>query len=334
MRSNVERHQGSDVAKEVVMTRCRFLLILLLALGFSYQSEAALKQFPVIVQIAPTVSIDTIAATLSGTVIDAIPGANTYLLTVQSLPVPGSLPPGIQWLELNRTVSLPRFGLNGGVVTLLGTTPSDWYKVQPAMQLINAAKASALSTGRAIVIADLNSKIDYAHPALVGHLTSGYDFFTSGVGAPAILEQADAGFLEQADAGFLEQADAGFLEQADAGFLEHFGPASLDGLNPADIHGSLSAGIIAAIAPDSMIMPLHAFGDDGRSDLFTLAKAIRYGVDHGAQIINLNFGTLYISLAIQSAVQFAQGSNVMLVAPAGNGNQAGTSQPEYPAAFT
>src|SRR5207244_12937968 len=171
-------------------------------------------------------------------------------------------------------------------------------------------------------------------PSLVVHLSICYDFCTSFVGAPAILEQSDAGFLEQSDAGFLEQSDAGFLEQSDAGFLEQFGPASLDALNPADSHGSLSAGIIAAIAPDSMIMPLHAFGDDGRSDLFTLAKAIRYGVNHGAQIINLNFGPLYISLAIQSAVQFAQGSNVMLVAPAGNGNQAGTSQPEYPAAFT
>jgi hypothetical protein len=317
------------------MTRCRFLLFLIFVLCLSSRAEAAFRcPCPVIVQIPASMSIDTIAATLNGTVIDTIPGANTYLLTVPVLPSPDSASQiGILWLEPNRTVSLPRFGLNGGVVSVPGTTASDWYKLQPGMQLINAAKASAFSTGRAIVVADLNSKVDYAHPALVGHLTSGYDFFIGGAGAPAILEQADAGFLEQADAGFLEQADAGFLEQADAGFLEQFGPASLDGLNPAYIHGSLSAGIIAAIAPDSMIMPLHAFGDDGQSDLFTLAKAIRYAVDHGAQIINLNFGILYISPAIQSAVQFAQASNVILVAPAGNGQPSGTSQPVYPAAF-
>jgi hypothetical protein len=316
--------------KEVAMTRCRFLLILIF-LGLGCEVEAA--SFPLIVQIPATISIDSITAALpNSTVVGDIPGANTYLLNVQFLPPPATASQlGIQWMELNRTVNLPRFGLNGGVVTVPGA--SDWYRRQPAMQLINTAKASAFSTGRGIVVADLNSKIDYAHPALVGHLTSGYDFFTSGVVTPAIMDQAEAGFLEQAEAGFLEQAEAGFLEQAEAGFLEQFGSASLDALNPADIHGTLSAGIIAAMAPDSMIMPLHVFGDDGRSDLFSLAKAIRYAVDHGAQIINLNFGTVYISLAIQSAVQFAQASNVILVAPAGNGQPAGTSQLQYPAAF-
>ena len=91
------------------------------------------------------------------------------------------------------------------------------------------------------------------------------------------------------------------------------------------------AGIIAAIAPGSMIMPLRAFDDDGHTDLFTLAKAIRFAVDHGAQVINLIFGSFTPSLAINKAVQFAEASNVLLVAAAGNGK---TSQPEYPSAFT
>jgi len=209
---------------------------------------------------------------------------------------------------------------------------ADWYKAQPALQLINAAKALPLSTGRGVVVADINSKVDYAHLALSGHLTSGFDFISSQPAGFASLNQSDAGFLDQSDAGFLDQSDAGFLDQSDAGFLDQSNPASLDGLNPAYSHGSLSAGIIAAIAPDSMIMPLHAFGDDGHSDYFTLAKTIRYAVDHGAQIVNLNFGIPYTSFsnAVQSAVQFAQASNVLLVAPAGNDK---TSQTQYPAAF-
>src|SRR5205823_9625550 len=143
---------------------------------------------------------------------------------------------------------------------------------------------------------------------------SGYDFISARPAASAVpVDQADAGFLEQSDAGFLEQSDAGFLEQADAGFLEQFNPAYLDGLNPAYSHGSLSAGLIAAIAPDSMIMPLRVFGDDGQGNLFMLAKAIRYAVDHGAQVINVNFGILKPSLAIKSAVDFALASNVLLV---------------------
>ncbi|PYR97051.1 MAG: hypothetical protein DMG16_25960, partial [Acidobacteria bacterium] len=265
------------------MTRCRFLFfVLILVLGLSSQAAAS---YPLIVQIPPTVSIDTLAATLGGTVADSIPGANTYLLIVPVVPLPDRAALlGIQWMELNRSVSLPRFGLRG-VLGLPGTAAADWYKLQPAMRLINAARASPLSTGRGVVVADINSQVDYAHAALVGHLTSGYDFVSSSPGEPSLLDQSDAGFLDQSDAGFLDQSDAGFLDQSDAGFLDRSNPAYLDGLHPAYSHGSLSAGIIAAIAPDSMIMPLRVFGDDGQSDLFTLAKAIRYAVDHGAQVI-------------------------------------------------
>ena len=310
------------------MTRCRFLFfVLILVLGLSSQAAAS---YPLIVQIPPTVSIDTLAATLGGTVADSIPGANTYLLVVPVVPLPdrASLL-GIQWMELNRSVSLPRFGLRG-VLGLPGAAAPDWYKLQPAMRLINAARASPWSTGRGVVVADINSKVDYAHAALVGHLTSGYDFVSSSPGEPSLLDQSDAGFLDQSDAGFLDQSDAGFLDQSDAGFLDRSNPAYLDGLHPAYSHGSLSAGIIAAIAPDSMIMPLRVFGDDGQSDLFTLAKAIRYAVDHGAQVIQMNFGILNPSLAVKTAVDFARASNVLLVAPAGNDN---TSRPRYPAAF-
>jgi hypothetical protein len=328
-----------DVVKELMMTRCRvLLLVLILLLGLSSQADAA--SYPLIVHIPPTISIDTILSQLAQgtTLIDSIPGPGktpcpvdgcTYLLSVPVVPLPAVASQlGIQWMELNKSVSLPRFGQR--VLVRVGSTAaSDWYKLQPAMQLINAGKASPFSTGRAIVVADINSQVDYAHPALIGHLTSGYDFVAGGPGLPAVLDQKDAGFL-QSDATFLEQSDATFLEQSDATFLEQSNPAYLDGLNPAYNHGSLSAGIIAAIAPDSQIMSLRVFGDDGQSDLFTLAKAIRYAVDHGAHIVNLNFGILYPSVTIQSAAQFAQAANVLLVAPAGNSN---TSQPQYPAAF-
>jgi len=332
------------------MTRSHcFLLILILALGLSSQAEAASCPTPVplIVQISPTISIDTVVASLQttvvcATVIDSIPSANTYLLQVGRVPSPAAASQlGIQAMELNKSVTLPRFALCGvsslpvsgqcGVLQLPPRAAADWYKLQPALQLINAAQALPVSTGRGVVVADINSHVDYAHSALAGHLTSGYDFISARPAASAVpADQSDAGFLEQADAGFLEQSDAGFLEQSDAGFLEQFNPAYLDGLNPAYSHGSLSAGLIAAIAPDSMIMPLHAFDDDGKSDLFTLAKAMCYAVDHGAQIINLNFDIDYRSLAVESAVQFAQNRNVLLVAPAGNIH---TSQPQYPAAL-
>src|SRR5213593_2421928 len=322
---------------ELKMARCRYLWLALLLL-FGLSSQAAAVPYPVIVQISPAVSIDTLAAALGGTVLDSIPSANTYLLNLPFLPLPAMATQlGIQWMELNTRVSVPGFARRG-VLRVPGTAAADWYKLQPAMQLIKAGNALPFSTGRGVVVADINSQLDYAHRALAGHLTSGYDFIASNPVTPFLrdqsdagfLDQSDAGFLDQSDAGFLDQSDAGFLDQSDAGFLDQSDPAYLHGLNPAYSHGSVSAGLIAAIAPDSMIMPLRAFGDDGQGNLFMLAKAIRYAVDHGAQVINVNFGIIKPSLAIKSAVDFALASNVLLVAPAGNDN---TSQAQYPAAI-
>ena len=311
------------------MARYRYLFFGLIFL-FGLSSQAAAVSYPVIVQISPAIRINTLAATLGGTVLDGIPGANTYLLNLPFLPLPAlATHLGIQWMELNTRVSVPGFARRG-VLSVPGTAAADWYKLQPALQLIKAGNALPFSTGRGVVVADINSRLDYAHRALAGHLTSGYDFVANNPGTPFLLVQSDAGFLDQSDAGFLDQSDAGFLDQSDAGFLDHSDPAYLNGLNPAYSHGSMSAGLIAAIAPDSMIMPLRAFGDDGQGSLFMLAKAIRYAVDHGAQVINVNFGIIKPSLAIKSAVDFALASNVLLVAPAGNDN---TSQAQYPAAF-
>src|SRR6266850_1289479 len=307
----------------------RFFLILCISI-FGLSAQAVGASFPLIVQIPPAASITPIAITLGGTVVDSIPGADTYLVNVPFLPSPGTMSLlGIQWMELNKSVTLPRFGIRG-VVQVPASTAADWYKNQPSMQLIKAGSARSYSTGSGVVVADINSNLDYAHPALVGHLTSGYDFVATRPPGSPFLDQADAGFMDQADAGFMDQADAGFMDQADAGFMDLSNPI-LASLTPSYTHGTASAGIIAAIAPGSMIMPLRAFDDDGHTDLFTLAKAIRFAVDHGAQVINLIFGSFTPSLAINKAVQFAEASNVLLVAAAGNGK---TSQPEYPSAFT
>jgi thermitase len=93
----------------------------------------------------------------------------------------------------------------------------------------------------------------------------------------------------------------------------------------------LCAGLLAVIAPDSMIMPLRVFDDNGSADLFTISKAVRYAVDHGAQVINMSFGTLDNSQALKSSVNFALSRDVVLVASAGNNN---TPAPQYPAAWT
>jgi thermitase len=143
-------------------------------------------------------------------------------------------------------------------------------------------------------------------------------------------DQSTAGFLDD------DQSTAGFLDddQSTAGFLDTNGITLLEGTNLLDSgvadHGTFCAGILAVVAPDASIMPLRAFDDNGNSDLFTLAKAIRYARRNGAQVLNMSFGTLTDAKVVREAIEYAKAGDVLLTASAGNNS---TSAPQYPAAY-
>src|SRR5262249_11610810 len=212
------------------------------------------------------------------------------------------------------------------------------YRNQPAMQLINLPNAGQLATGRGIVIADINARVDVAHPALVGHLTTGAQFLqgncTSGPNlnqaAGTFLDQAAGTFLDQAAGTFLDQAAGTFLDQAAGTFLDQSSASFLDHMSPAHGHGTMVAGILAAVAPDAMIMPLQAFDDQGCGSISDISKAIKYAVSHGAQVINMSFGVSGKAQPIKNAIKEATKAGVIVVASAGNDD---TSVPQYPAAY-
>ena len=311
------------------MTGRRVILILLLTLGLATQASAA--SYPLIVDLGPLGIIGTVVSVLGGTLVDGIPGTSTYLLNVPLIPSPllASLL-GIQSMELNTGVTQPGF-VQFAVLTVPPPTAPDWYKYQPAWTRIHTVAALPYSTGRGVVVADINSKVDVGHPALIGHLTTGYDFVASKPAGTAALNQSSSSFLDQSSSSFLDQSSSSFLDQSSSSFLDQSSSSFLDSENPAYSHGTLCAGIIAAIAPDSMIMPLRVFDDQGSADIYSLSKAIRYAVQNGAQVINMSFGTLQASYTLRSAISFAQSRGVTLVASAGNNN---TSVPQYPAAYS
>ncbi len=320
-------------------TARRLFLSICLILALTTHGSAQLGgiSLPVIVQISPAANITVIASVLGATIVDSIPDSSIYLLNVPvrgpaAVMTPINLLPGVLWQELNVSVSLPAFA-QLGLVTIPGTAGSNWYKDQPSWQLIEAQNAQAYSTGAGVLVADINSQVDYSHPALIGHLTAGYDFVANRPDGYSVLNQSEAGYLDQWEAGYLDQSEAGYLDQFGAVLILTGTPVipAIQSVNPAYSHGTLCAGIIAAIAPGSMIMPLRTFDNNGQSDLFSISKAIRYAVQHGAQVVNMSFGTLSSSRALQSSIQYAQQNNVLLTASAGNNN---TSTPQYPAAYS
>ena len=105
-------------------------------------------------------------------------------------------------------------------------------------------------------------------------------------------------------------------------------------------HGTFVAGCAAAVSDNgqgiagaswySRIMPLKVFTNTGGAPSAAITDAIYYAIDHGANVINMSFGSSLPSKAIYSAIEEASTKGVILVAAAGNGNAKTRS---YPASF-
>src|SRR5207247_11315689 len=182
---------------------------------------------------------------------------------------------------------------------------------------------------RGVAVAVIDSLMDYSHPALAGHLTSGRDF--TGPGGGIILNDSSAGYLDDSSAGYLDQATITYLNDSSAGYMDASSAGYLDSQPPAWSHATSVGSIIAAIATDAMIMPVVAFGPNGSSDTLTIAKAIIWAVDNGAQVINMSFGTEDTSKVMRKAIIYALDHSVTLVASAGNNN---TSVAQWPAPYS
>jgi len=87
---------------------------------------------------------------------------------------------------------------------------------------------------------------------------------------------------------------------------------------------------IAAVNWHAKVMVLKALNDLGGGEYSHVAKAIRYAVNNGAQIINMSFGTYLDSEILKQAVDYAVSRNVTVIAAAGNNGQ---RRVLYPAAY-
>lgn len=111
---------------------------------------------------------------------------------------------------------------------------------------------------------------------------------------------------------------------------------------PSDItktngHGTAVASLIAGndplvpgVAPAARLISVRVGDDSGRADAFALAAGILAAVDAGAQIINISMGTTENNPLIEEAVLYANDRHVLIVAAAGNSEQADAC---YPAAY-
>ena len=108
-------------------------------------------------------------------------------------------------------------------------------------------------------------------------------------------------------------------------------------------HGTAVAGIIAAEGNNGLgvtgvmwragLMSLRVLDNTGTGDVANAVEAIDYAVAHGAQVINLSWGTTGESIALRQAIERAVKRDVVVVCSAGNSGQDLDETPYYPASF-
>ncbi|MFC0507582.1 type VII secretion-associated serine protease mycosin [Micromonospora costi] len=165
-------------------------------------------------------------------------------------------------------------------------------------------RLAPLATGVGVTVAVVDSGVDRDHPQLTGRVLDGTDL------------------------------------------LDDDG----DGTRDCAGHGTGVASIIAAaprpgvgfrgLAPGARILPVRVSEQqvvEGRESGRTVsaadfARAIRWAVDRGADVLNLSVVLYTDNPAVRSAVDYAVARDVVVVAAAGNLHEAGDPRP-YPAAY-
>lgn len=219
-------------------------------------------------------------------------------------------------------------------VTYFGAQVANYYVSQPAVTLtrLSAVQTQTNFTGAGMLVAVIDTGVDTDHPALAGALVQGFDFVHNTVGGSEMVDlSADQlADLTQSNTSILDGQNLIQLNGYTMAILSQSNTSILDGGPKSFGHGTMTAGLVHLFAPGAKIMPLKAFTADGGSDLFNILRAIRYAVDHGANVISMSFEISQSSPALQNAIQYALNKNVTVVAASGNDGQ---QMLVYPAAY-
>ncbi|WP_203225979.1 S8 family peptidase [Calothrix sp. PCC 6303] len=168
-------------------------------------------------------------------------------------------------------------------------------------------------TGKGIVVAVLDTGVDYNHTDLKGNIwTNSREIIGNG--------KDDDGN------GFVDDVYGWNFHDKNNKTLDTHG------------HGTHVAGTIAGvrnnfgvtgIAYDAKIMSVKVLGNEGGSSL-SVAGGIRYAVNNGANVINMSLGSNSPSSDILAALQYASSKGVIVVMAAGNDR---LTLPGFPARY-
>lgn len=178
-------------------------------------------------------------------------------------------------------------------------------------------------TGDGIVIAVIDSGVDYNHPDLTGNIWS-----NSGENG------VDAQGRNKANNG-LDDDGNGFVDDFHGWDFVNNDNDPMDDNN----HGTHISGLVAAkrdgvgitgVAPTAKIMALKILDRGGLGKIRDEINAINYAVANGANIVNVSLGGLQLNNDELNAIRAAEAKGVIVISAGGNDAR---PQVDYPARF-
>lgn len=167
-----------------------------------------------------------------------------------------------------------------------------WYTKQWYLPRIGADRAWAKTKGEGVVVAVVDTGVDYTHPDLKDQVVSkGFSF---------VSNTAD-------------------------GIDEHGHGTHVAGTIAAAQNNGEG---VSGVAPGARILPIQVLSASGAGTLYDIAKGIKYGADYGVQhkvrvVVNLSLGGgAVVDPVSYTTGWYATGKGALLVAAAGNSNGA------------
>jgi subtilisin family serine protease len=228
---------------------------------------------------------------------------------------------GVVSIEVDQTVISHDSGANGAPNYLTDKTPTVYYGntvwhgyvVQPGNLLVRTSttQLTYAVTGLGSTVAVIDTGVDPNHPALQGVLVKGYDFTRNVSGGSEASDVNASPDMSDADSATVNQRTVAVLDQRTVAVLDGTGYSAFG-------HGTMTAGIVHLVAPQAKIMPLKAFGPNGSGYESDIIRAIYYATANGANVMNMSFDFATYSKELATAVKYAQGKGIVVVASAGN----------------
>ncbi|MFN2533002.1 MAG: S8 family serine peptidase [Pyrinomonadaceae bacterium] len=183
---------------------------------------------------------------------------------------------------------------------------------------INAVGAWQTTTGMSsVVVAVIDSGIDFTHPDLLNTEWRNQADTVDG------LDEEHDGYVDDMN-GWDFTNDSGVIRD------EQGHGTAVGGLIAAQGNNGLG---VSGVMWSAKLMSLRVLDASGTGDVGNAVEAIDYAASHGAQVINLSWGTSGNSLILKDAIERAIRHGVAVVCSAGNNGQDVDNTAYYPASF-